>query len=145
MKLYIGIDKIVYRHWRNCIPVLTKLYTGIGETVYRYWQNCIPVLTKLYTSICKILYLYWKKRPTCFCSWYMISSILVYDFTNTYIQFFNTSKQFWQYQYKISLPNLRIPIYNLANTSIWFHQYQFTIWSIPVYHFANTGIWLMMI
>ena len=144
-KLYTGIGEIVYRYWQNCIPALAKLYTGIGKIVYRYWQNCIPVFAKSYTCIGKkdqlvsVLGIWFHQ----YC--YMISSILVYDFTNTYIQFFNTSKQFWQYQYKISLPNLRIPLYNLANTSIRFHQYQFTIWSIPVYHFANTGIWLMMI
>ena len=38
---FAGIDQIVYRYWRNRLPVLAKSYTGIGEIVFWYWPNRI--------------------------------------------------------------------------------------------------------
>ena len=76
LKSYASIGKIVYRNWRNCIPVLAKSYASIGEIIYQYWQNHIP--------------LYWL---TVLGKGQLIS--LVYDFVNNCIRF-------CQYQYTIS-------------------------------------------
>ena len=82
LKSYTGIDKIVYQHWQNRIPVLTKSYTGID------WEkaNSFP----WYIQFCQYLY--------------TISSILVYDFRISAIRICII--------YMYALPNLSIPGYD---------------------------------
>ena len=114
-------SEIIYWYWRNCIP---------------YWPNCIPNRTPI------------LEKDTCFISF--ISSVPVYDFTNT-------SLRFQQYWYTVSSTpeyNFRIPIYDFirdtispmpvcdfVNACIQFCLYRYMIWTILVYDFVNTGIW----
>ena len=132
-KLYTGIGEIVYRYWQNCIPALAKLYTGIGKIVYRYWQNCIPVFAKSYTCIGKIDQLVSVLGIWFHQYWYMISPILIYNFSIPVNNFDNTSIRFhcqiWEFLYTI----WPIQVYDFTNTNLQFGQYQYIISPILVY------------
>ena len=143
---FAGIDEIIYRYWRNCIPywgnhilvftknvpsqtfwnhilMLTKLLTSSDEILYQYWRNCILALTKWYIGIDEIhSILVLAKSYTGVGKGQLIS--LAYYFINTHIGF-------GQYRYTI----LSILLYDFVNTVIWFCQYRYTILSISVYNF----------